>query len=88
MIRAPASIVSMMALASSPGLALGMAVPEAKVSVKIGRTRTVQSGQMLGAGDERLAAIMPTTKVPCAQATLSVREHPDACLGATFCMCD
>jgi len=42
----------------------------AVVSLKIGRTSTVQSGQIAGAGEDRFADKMPAIKVPCWHATL------------------
>src|SRR5262245_35745866 len=45
------------------------------LSEKIGRTSNVQSGQIAGALDPRLADRIPATKVPCAQAVLSGFAH-------------
>jgi len=36
----------------------------------MGRTTTVQCGQIAGAGESRLALKMPAVKVPCRQAAL------------------
>src|SRR5215468_9763967 len=68
--RAPASIQSRMAWASSSGVALGISSLAAFVSAKIGRVNRVQLGQIAGAIDPRLADRIPATKVPCRQAIL------------------
>ena len=81
---APAPITSVMAVASSSGVALGICALAAGVSVKIGRTRRVQSGQMAGAEEPRLAQSMPATNVPCMQATLFASEHDALCCPGYF----
>src|SRR5262249_705191 len=42
----------------------------------MGRTNKVQSGQIAGATELRLAHKIPATKVPCAHAVLLARAHP------------
>ena len=76
MTRAPASRHSIIAAASSRGVALGMCSLPQVDSAKIGRISTVQPGQMAGAGELRFAARIPVTNVPCRQAMLSARVHP------------
>ncbi len=68
--RAPASMQSRMAWASSSGMALGISPFAAFVSAKMGRTSRVQLGQIAAATDPRFAERIPATKVPCKQAVL------------------
>jgi hypothetical protein len=63
MTRAPAFMHSRIAAASSSGPAPGSSAFAEKVSAKTGRTSRVQSGQMAGAAEERLAHNMPATNV-------------------------
>ena len=53
-----------MAAASASGAALGMSSRPDGYSPKIGRTSSVQPGQIAGADAPRLAERMPATKVP------------------------
>jgi hypothetical protein len=55
-------MASKIALATSLGVAEGTMPKEA--SEKIGRTRSVQAGQMAGALEPRTADRIPATKVP------------------------
>src|SRR5215208_4107887 len=73
--RAPAATASLMAAASSSGLALGNAPFLEVVSPKMGRTSNVHPGQIAGAGEPLLAHKIPATKVPCTQAALLVCEQ-------------
>ena len=59
--RAPAFTQSMMASANSPGLALGASALSAGDSRKIGRTSSVQPGQIAGATRSRRADRIPAT---------------------------
>jgi hypothetical protein len=68
--RAPASIVSIIAVASSSGVHLKICPPSCAISPKIGRTSNVQFGAIAGALLPRFAARIPATKVPCIQAAL------------------
>src|SRR6266702_5271505 len=70
--RAPARMISMMAVASSSGAALSVCRLARIVSPKIGRRRSVQLGQIAGAGEPLLACSIPATKVPWVHAPLSV----------------
>src|SRR5215208_7418206 len=74
--RAPAATASLMAAASSSGLALGNAPFLEVVSPKMGRTSNVHSGQIAGAAEPLLAHKIPATKVPCKQAVLPACEQP------------
>ena len=47
------------------GVALGIRLAPEVESAKIGRTSSVQLGQIAGADDDRLAARMPATNVAC-----------------------
>ena len=73
MTRAPALTLSIMASASSSGVALGICPLPFTVSAKIGRSSSVQPGQIAGATEPRRAESMPATNVPCVHATLSAR---------------
>src|ERR1039457_2275382 len=75
MMRAPDSMQSKIAPASSWGVALGISPLGEADSAKIGRTSRVQLGQIAGAVEFRLPDRMPATKVPCLQAVLLPREH-------------
>ena len=75
MTRAPASTLSIMASASSSGVALGICPLPLAVSAKIGRNSSVQPGHIAGATEPRRAESMPATNVPCVHATLSARLH-------------
>ena len=78
--RAPASMHSMIAPASSWGVALGICSRPEAISVKMGRMRRVQLGQMPGAGEFRFAEIIPATNVPCRHAALLACVHLAALL--------
>ena len=52
------------------GCRAGQALRPEVVSVKMGRTKRVQFGQMAGAGEFRFADSIPATKVPCRHAVL------------------
>jgi len=58
------------AAASSSGLVLGSYFPSEPPSLKIGRTSSVQAGEMAGASEPRLADNIPAMYVPCRQAEL------------------
>lgn len=66
---------STIAVASSSGVELGIGVFVAVVSGKIGRMSRVQSGQIAGAAEFRLAHKIPATNVPCMHEMLLVRSH-------------
>ena len=61
---------SLIAAASSRGVTLGICSLPENDSEKIGRTRSVQSGQIAGAEASRLADKMPVTNVPWRHAVL------------------
>jgi hypothetical protein len=69
---------STMAAASSSGVELGIGALADILSVKMGRTKRVQPGQIAGAGEFLLAHKMPATKVPCIQAELPDSAHVPA----------
>src|ERR1700730_2309895 len=73
--RAPALTVSIMAAASSSGVALGISPFPDAISAKMGRTSRVHPGQIAGAFEPRRAHKMPATNVPCIQATLLALEQ-------------
>jgi len=75
MMRAPASIQSVTAPASSSGVALGICAFADISSANMGRTNRVQFGQIAGARELRLAQRIPATKVPCIQAALPAEEQ-------------
>lgn len=83
MTRAPASMQASIPSASSWGWALGASKSPAAASAKTGRTRSVQSGQIAGALEPRLAHKMPATNVPCRQAALVACAQAAAAPGAS-----
>jgi hypothetical protein len=81
--RAPASTVSVTAMDSSSGVALGTRRLLRGASEKIGRTKSVQSGAIDGALLPRVALRIPATNVPCMQAALSALVHAPDTLALT-----
>ncbi|HEY7616943.1 MAG TPA: hypothetical protein VH744_09080, partial [Terriglobales bacterium] len=73
--RAPAWIQSMIAAASSPGVAVGICSLPVTFSGKMGRTRSVQPGHIAGAAEFRVADKIPATNVPWRHAALLARVH-------------
>ncbi len=78
MTRAPAPMHSMIAAASSWGVALGICSCPEVDSANKGRIKRVQPGQMAGAGEFRFANNIPAMNVPCTHAVLSARVHAAA----------
>jgi hypothetical protein len=66
---------SIIAVASSSGVALGIRPFPDVVSAKMGRTSRTQLGQIAGATEPLFAHRIPATKVPCMQAALLVCVH-------------
>src|SRR5829696_1992646 len=72
---APAWTQSIIADASSSGVALGMSPFADDVSAKIGRMIRVHAGQIDGAAEPLFAHKMPATNVPCMHAALVARSQ-------------
>src|SRR5215831_15569907 len=75
MIREPEFTQSTIASASALGDAPIISPLGDAVSLKMGRTNSVQSGQIAGALEPRFADRIPAMKVPCLQEKLSIRSQ-------------